>query len=64
MGFPGGSGKNLPVVQETWIRSWFGKISWKRKWHPTPVFLPGEFNGQKTLAGYSPQGHKELDMSE
>ena len=64
MGFPGGSGKNLPVVQATWIQSWVEKIPWKRKWHPTPVFLPGEFNGQRTLVGYSPQGRKELDMSE
>ena len=31
-----------------------GKISWKRKWQPTPVFSPGEFLGQKSLAGYSP----------
>ena len=32
---------------------WVGKISWRRKWLPTPVFLPGEFHGQKSLAGYS-----------
>ena len=37
---------------------------WKRKWQPTPVFLPGEFHGQKSLVGYSPCGHKELDMTE
>ena len=43
---------------------WVGKISWKRKWQPTPVFLPGESHGQKILAGYSPQGHKALDMTE
>ena len=35
---------------------------WRRKWQPTPVFLPGEFHGQRNLAGYSPQGCKELDM--
>ena len=34
--------KNLPAVQETWVQSWVGKIPWKRAWHPTPVFLPGE----------------------
>ena len=34
--------KSLPAVQETWIRSWVGKISWRRAWQPTPVFLPGE----------------------
>ena len=33
-----------------------GKIPWRRKWQPTPVFLPGETHGQRSLAGYSPQG--------
>ena len=37
---------------------------WRRKWQPTPVFLPGKFHGQRSLAGYSPRGHKELDMTE
>ena len=37
---------------------------WRRKWQPTPVFLPGEFHGQKSLAGYSPWGCKELDTTE
>ena len=36
----------------------------RRHWLPTPVFLPGEFHGQKSLAGYSPWGCKELDMTE
>ena len=35
-----------------------------RKWQPTPVFLPGEFQGQRSLVGYSPWGHKKLDMTE
>ena len=35
-----------------------GKIPWKRKWQSTPVFLPGESHGQRSLAGYSPRGHK------
>ena len=39
------------------------KIPWRRKWQPTPVFLPGEFHGQRSLAGYSPWGCKELDTS-
>ena len=43
---------------------WVRKITWRREWQPTPVFLPGEFHGQKTLAGYSPQGHKELNPTE
>ena len=40
------------------------KIPWRRAWQPTPVFLPGEFHGQRSLAGYSPWGHKESDMTE
>ena len=43
---------------------WVGKIPWKRIWQSTPVLLPGEFHGQRSLAGCSPQGHKELDMTE
>ena len=43
---------------------WVGKILWKRKWQPALVFLPGESHGQRNLAGYSPWGHKELDMTE
>ena len=43
---------------------WVGKIPWRRKWQPTPVFLPGEFHGQRSLAGYSPCDHKELDTIE
>ena len=38
------------------------KIPWRRKWQPTPVFLPGKSHGQRSLAGYSPWGHKESDM--
>ena len=37
---------------------WLRKIRWRRKWQPTPVFLPGEFHGQRGLAGYSPWGRK------
>ena len=43
---------------------WSGKIPWRRKWQPTPVFLPGKSHGQRSLAGYSTRGHKELDMTE
>ena len=39
--------------------SWIRKISWKRKWTPTLVFLPEKSHGQRSLAGYSPKGHKE-----
>ena len=38
--------------------SWVRKIPWRRKWQPTPVLLPGESHGQRSLAGYSPWGHK------
>ena len=38
-------------------------ISWRRKWQPTPVFLPGEFHGQRSLAGCSPWSHRESDMT-
>ena len=41
-----------------------GRSPWRREWQPTPVFLPGEFHGQRSLVGYSPLGHKELDMTE
>ena len=37
---------------------------WRRKWQPTPVFLPGKFRGQRSLVGYSPLGCKESDMTE
>ena len=47
--------KNPPVVQETWV----GKILWRRERLATPVFWPGEFHRQRSLVGYSPQGHKE-----
>ena len=43
---------------------WVGKIPWRRKWQSAPVLLPGKFHGQRSLAGYSPLGLKELDMTE
>ena len=42
---------------------WVGKIPWWRKWQPTPVLLPGESQGQRSLAGYGPYGRIELDMT-
>ena len=47
--------KNLPAMWGTWV----GKLPWRRKRPPTPVFWPGEFQRL-----YSPPGHKELDMTE
>ena len=43
---------------------WVRKIPWKRKWQPTPVFLPGKYHGQRSLAGSGPWDHKGLDMTE
>ena len=40
------------------------RYPWRRKWQSTPIFLPGEPHGQKSLAGYSPWGRKESDMAE
>ena len=41
-----------------------GKIPWRRKWQPTPLFLPGKSHGQGSLVGYSPRGCRELDTTE
>ena len=43
---------------------WVRKIPWRRKWQPTPVFLPGKSHGQRSLAGCSPGSHKESDTNE
>ena len=43
---------------------WAGKIPWRRKWQPTPLFLPGKSHGQRSLVGCSPWGHKELGTTE
>ena len=42
---------------------WVGKMPWRRKWQPTPVFLPGGSHGQRSLVGCSPWGHKKLDTT-
>ena len=42
---------------------WVGKIPWRRKWQPTPVFSPGKFHGQRSLAGYNPWSHKVVECS-
>ena len=56
--------KNLPAVQKTGFDPWVRKIPWRRKWQSTPVFLPGESHGQRSLAGYSPRDCKESDTTE
>ena len=54
--------KNLPAMRETWVPSLGREDPWRRKWQPTPVFLPGESYGQKSLAGYSPWVAKESEQ--
>ena len=56
--------KNLPGKQETRVGSWVGKIPWRRKWQPTPVFWLRKSDGQRTLLGYNPWGHTELVTTE
>ena len=45
-------------------KTWVGKILWRREWQPTPLFLSGEFHGQRSLAGYSSWCCKGLEMTE
>ena len=69
MGFPGGASGKDPVCQwrshkrrefDPWVR----KVPWKRDWYLTPIFLPRESHGQRSLSGYSLQGHSEVDTTE
>ena len=68
-GFPGGGSGKEPSCQ--WRRHqrcrfdpWVKMIPWRRAWQPTTVILPGKFHGQRSLAGYSPWGHKQMDTTE
>ena len=54
----------LPVQKRCRFDPWAGKIPWRRKWQPTPEFLPEESLGRGSLAGYSPRGCKESDTTE
>ena len=59
--------KNLPANagdRTHGLNPWVGKIPWRRTWQPTPVSLPGESPGQRSLVGYSPWDGKELDTTE
>ena len=56
--------KNLPAMQETLVQSLGQEDPLEKNWQPTPVFLPRVFYGQRSLAGYSPWGCKESDMTE
>ena len=64
-GFSDGSAGKEPACQfrrskrcgfDPWVR----KFPWRRKWQPTPAFLPGKFHGQRSLAGYSPWGSQRV----
>ena len=61
---PGGASgiKSPRQCRRQGLDPWVEKIPWRGKWLPTPVFLPGKFHGQRSLVGYSPSCHKELDM--
>jgi len=50
--------RNTEEEIEATLDIWVRKIPWRRKWHPTPVFLPGECHGLKRPVGYSPWGCK------
>ena len=69
LGFPGGASSVESSCQGRRHKRgrfdlWVGRISWSRKWQPAPIFLPGKSHGQRSLAAYSPRGHKESDMTE
>ena len=54
--------KNIKYLKVFEVK--YTKFTWRRAWQPTPVFLPGEFHGQRILEGYSPQDRKDSDMNE
>ena len=69
VGFSGGASSQEPACQcrrhkRCGFNPWVQKIPWRRVWQPTRVFLPGKSHGQRSLEGYSPWGHQELDMTE
>ena len=55
--------KNLPAMKETQVRSLGQEDALDKRMSTHPVFLPGEFHGQRSLVGYSPWDHKELDTT-
>ena len=63
---PGGSGGKESTCQcrKCGFDPWVGKMPWRRKWQPTPVFLARKSHGPRSLVGYHPWGCKELDMTE
>ena len=68
LSFPDGTIGKEPACQcrrhkRLRFNPWVRKIPWRRAWQSTPVFLPGESHGQRSLVGYSPWGHKESDTT-
>ena len=65
-GFPGGSDGKVSACNAGDLGSipGSGRFPWRRKWRPTPVFLPGEFHERRSLEGYSPWGCKESGTTE
>ena len=64
-GFPGSASGKEPAYQGRGFKRcefdpWVGKIPWRWEWQPTPVFLPGESRGQRSLMGYSPWARKRV----
>ena len=56
--------KNPPTSRIPGFDPWVGKVPWRRKWQSTPVLLPGESHGGRSLVDYSPRGRKESDTTE
>ena len=60
--------RNLPAsagdIKRHEFNPWVRKNPWRRAWQPIPILLPGDSHGQRSLAGYSPQSRKELDITE
>ena len=54
---------NKPVMRETWVLSLHQENPLENSMDTIPVFLPGEFHGQRSVVGYSPRGSKELDTT-
>ena len=59
-----GTALSLPAMQETLVRSLVLEDPLRKEWQPTPVFFPGEFHGQRSLAGYNPWSPTESDTTE
>ena len=55
---------NAGDIRDTSSIPGLGRFPWRRKWQPTPLFLPGKSYGQRNMVGYSPNGRKESDMTE